>query len=268
MTVLGGETSALTLNASSIALYPRQSFTLTPSYQGELTGDIIWTVEWWNGNSDIYVGYDEFTLTTNHWDMSGGRTFGHVTCTAEIDGKEETAICQVELLPAAVSINDSPLYYQLSAGAKAKLAFSINRIDPSAAIYPAYSSDDPSIAAVDENGFITGVSEGVCTVRIDLNDAEGHSMCFDTVNVFVDTALPSPMDEGTDFAFEFPYYYLNTDESLSPAKNLNFEDPFDLMFYYPLHIVSDDERVVRVEDHMVFAVGEGTTTLRLSLIHI
>lgn len=258
VTVHAGETSALTLNASSIALYPRQSFTFTPAYQGELTGDIVWTVD----DSDVYVGYDEFTLIADRLDVSGERSFGHVTCTAEIDGREETAVCQVEYLPATVSIFVSPSYCQLSVGTRTKLSFAINRIDPGAAIYPAYSSDDPSIASVDADGFITGVSEGVCTVRIDLNDAEGRSVCFDTVYVYVDAALPTPLDEGADFIFEYPHYYLNMDESLSPAMHLYFEDPFELTRYYPLHIVSEDEQVANVEGRNVFAVGEGTTTLR------
>ena len=258
VTVMAGE-GGLTLSETEISLRPREEFQLSVAVNGNLESDILWT----SSNPDVITVTDTGLVTTLNWDIFEAIETGAIYVTATVDGVETTAICKVNLLPASVSLWNSPNFYEIGVGERAFVRYSVTANDPSLAYYASFESTNEAIMTVDENGVMTGVSEGVCMVRLNLTDENGALLCTGAAYVYVGTPLPTPADDGAAISFDANHYYMTLDEEMGKHRNAFIDDPAGLGVFYELHMQSDNEDVVvwHGGDH-IEATGEGTTTLR------
>ncbi|MBR3794864.1 MAG: Ig-like domain-containing protein [Clostridia bacterium] len=253
-----GEESGLTLNASEISLRPREEFQLEFTVNGNLESDVTWS------SSDPYIiTVTDGLVKLRNWDIYDAVQTGSVYATAIIDGVETTAVCKVNFLPAAVSLYNAPNFYTLGVGERALVEYAVTVNDPSTYYIASFESTDENIMTVDENGVMTGISEGVCMVRLNLTDENGTLLCSGAAYVYVNTPLPTPADEGAAIDFEADHYYMTLDEEMGKHRSAFIIDPAELGIYYEFHIESDNEDIVICHggDH-IEAVGEGTTTIR------
>lgn len=258
VTVTSGA-EGLTLSESEISLRPREEFQLAATVNGELEGQIVWT----SSNPDILTVTDDGFVKLMTWDVYEAVQTGSIYASAIIDGVETTAVCKVNFLPAAVSLYNAPNFYELHTGERALVEYAVTVNDPSISYTASFESTDESIMTVDENGVMTGVSEGVCMVRLNLTDGNGMLLCSGAAYVYVDTPLPSPADEGAPIDFEADHYYMTLRDDMGRHRSAFIIDPAELGIYYEYHIESDNEDIVICHggDH-IEAVGEGTTTIR------
>lgn len=203
---------------SSITMYPRQEMWLTARYEGELEGELEW-----NTTDENFVLVDGgFIKVMQRENWNADRIFVTISVTGTIDGEEETATLTVEMLPSVVNIDHSPNYYEIGVGESTMMEYTVNSTDPSIVINKEFliepmEGDTQTVATVNEMGEITGVSEGVCMVRLNLRDENGSLLASGAAYVYVDTPIPSPTDENVFFDFEYDLYtfYPCGNESIS-----------------------------------------------------
>ena len=258
VTVTAGD-GRLTLSETEISLRPREEFQLSATFSGHLESGIVWS----SSNPDIITVTDDGFVKTRNWDIYEAVQTGAIFATATVDGVETTAVCKVNLLPAAVSLWNSPNFYEIGVGERALVRYSVNANDPSITYYASFESTDEDIMIVDENGVMTGISEGVAMVRLNLTDEAGKLLCSGAAYVYVGTPLPTPADDDIFFGFEADHYYMTLDEEMGKHRSAFIIDPAELGVFYELHMQSDNEDIVICHggDH-IEAVGEGTTTIR------
>ena len=258
VTVTAGE-GGLTLSETEISLRPREEFQLSVTVNGNLESDIAWT----SSAPDVIAVTDDGFVKLRTWDVFEAVQTGAIYATATVDGAETIAVCKVNLLPAAVFLYNAPNFYELGVGERALVEYAVTVNDPSTYYIASFESTDEDIMIVDENGVMTGISEGVCMVRLNLTDETGRLLCSGAAYVYVDTPLPTPADEGAAIDFEADHYYMTLDEEMGKHRSAFIIDPAELGVYYNFHIESDNEDIVICHggDH-IEAVGEGTTTIR------
>jgi len=259
VTVTAGE-GGLTLSETEITLRPREEFALEAYADGEITGEITWTV-----SNEGMLSVEDGVVRSLNRVIDNGSMVESVIATAVVDGVETSVVCKVTLLPSVVNIIDSPNWYQISVGEKVIVPYTLSFSDPNVTAIATFVSEDESVATIDENGVITGVAPGRCIIRLNLHDEMGKLLCSGGAYVYVDTDLPTPYDEDADFGFRFPAYYLDVNDEY--RRNAGPEESFyengELGVYYPVRFASDDESVVEIhDDGGMTARGEGETTVR------
>ncbi len=258
VTVTAGE-GGLTLSETEISLRPREEFQLSVTVNGNLESDIAWT----SSAPDVIAVTDNGFVKLRTWDVFEAVQTGAIYATATVDGVETTAVCKVNFLPAAVFLYNAPNFYEIGVGERALVEYAVTVNDPSIYYTASFESTDEDIMIVDQNGVMTGISEGVCMVRLNLTDETGRLLCSGAAYVYVGTPLPTPADEGAAIDFEADHYYMTLDEEMGKHRSAFIIDPAELGIYYNFHIESDNEDIVICHggDH-IEAVGEGTTTIR------
>lgn len=153
-------------------------YTVTPS-------DASITQVSWN-SSDTYIA----SISDDAW--LRGWNIGHVTITATAkDGSGVYATCEVDVLQYVSNIIFDK--YELSIGVGEEYTLTTTILPENANVKTiSWSSSDSSVAAVDDNGKITGVSVGTATIKASANDGSGT---YKECNVIV-VKLPDVVDMG------------------------------------------------------------------------
>lgn len=112
-----------------------------------------------------------------------------------------------------------------------------------------YTSADPSVATVDENGHITGVKEGTTTISVETETAGVAPVI---LNVTVDKEMTGTFGNLPD-TLELP---LRGHMALEPQLTLDYEGD------NTMEVISEDSSIVSVDEwNEVYALAEGQTKL-------
>ena len=192
---------------SFISMYPRAELWLTANYDGNLEGELTWA----SSDPGFVLVDGGFIKVMQRELWNADRSFTTISVTGVIDGEEQTAYLTVETLPSIVNIDHAPNYYEIGVGESTMMQYTVNSTDPSIVINKEFlivntEGGTETIATVNEMGEITGVSEGVCMVRLNLRDENGALLASGASYVYVGTPIPCPTDENVFFDFEYDLY--------------------------------------------------------------
>jgi len=168
--------SGVTLNKSSVTINPGSTsqLTATTTPSNATNGAVSWT----SSDAGVATVNSEGLVTA----VSGGTCT--ITATAK-DGSGVSSTCTVSVPYWVTDITLSSSELSINAGAAGQLAATIS---PSNATNKAvtWSSSDTSVATVNSNGVVTGVSRGTCTITATAKDGSGkYASCAVTVNQLV-----------------------------------------------------------------------------------
>ncbi len=131
-------------------------------------------VYWSTSNSDI--------ATVNQKGKVTGKKLGHVTITAmALDGTEVEASCEIQVVKPVESVSLNSTSISLLVGQTRKLKATV--APKNATIKsPKWTSSDPSVAIVDEDGEIIAIKAGSTTITAEAGDNSGKkALCYVTV---------------------------------------------------------------------------------------
>ncbi|MBP5719954.1 MAG: Ig-like domain-containing protein [Bacteroidales bacterium] len=152
------DVTAVTLDKSAIALDPGQQVQLTASISPANAS--VQTVKWTTSDSDIATVVDGLVT---------GVGIGECTITAEADGK--SAVCNVVCGTPVSSVTVTPAGIVVAPGASRQLNATIAPAEATVKTLD-WTSSDPEVATVDENGVVTGVAEGTCVIKATAHNGE------------------------------------------------------------------------------------------------
>ena len=144
----------------------KSSLTIDPGEQVQLTASIspanasVQTVKWTTSDSDIATVVDGLVT---------GVGIGECTITAEADGK--SAVCNVVCGTPVSSVTVTPTGIVVAPGATRQLNATIAPAEATVKTLE-WTSSDPEVATVDENGVVTGVAEGTCVIKAIAHNGE------------------------------------------------------------------------------------------------
>ena len=131
-------------------------------------------VYWSTSNSDI--------ATVNQKGKVTGKKLGNVTITATaLDGTEVEATCEIQVVNPVESVSLSKTSISLLVGQTKKLKATVA---PKGATIksPKWTSSDPSVAIVDEDGEVIAIKAGATTITAEAGDSSGKkALCYVTV---------------------------------------------------------------------------------------
>ena len=133
--------------------------------------DKYYHINWLSSNPDVASVDDEGNVTAN----SKGKT--EIAAFVTPDKK---ALCEVTVIPKATSIKINKTLTTLERGTTIGLKVIITPSDARNDV--TWQSDDPSIAIVDDQGIVTGISVGTTLIKATTNDGT-NLMAFCIVNV-------------------------------------------------------------------------------------
>ena len=152
--------TGVSLNKTATTIGRGETETLTATVEPDGTGSII---EWESSNPSVAAV-----------DQSGKVTAvseGNATITATAGGK--SASCEVTVNVPLKGITISGNQTSIRKGATAQLRVSFDPEDTTDSKTVIWSSDDPEIARVDQNGLVTAVADGTTTIRATAGSVEG-----------------------------------------------------------------------------------------------
>lgn len=245
-----------------MTVQPYQEIQLGVQASGTLTGDVQWRV------SD-----EDSLLVENNGLLKVRQTDGmshtcHVSATATVDGREQTAYCEIQIQALQFAIDIFPDAYQVAVGQSTRIWYAIIANDPSVEVYPEFISSDESVATVlSASGqagkvcvAIKGVSEGNCSVRLALRDAQGKLLASREILVQVGGEVLTPMSEGVEIAFDRETYFLYDSEGEYDVYMRTCLEGADALLAYGYELVyeSSDESVFEIySDGNMRAVSAG-----------
>ena len=133
--------------------------------------DKYYHINWLSSNPDVASVDDEGNVTAN----SKGKTE-----IAAFVSPDKKALCEVTVIPKATSIKINKTLTTLERGTTIGLKVIITPSDARNDV--TWQSDDPSIAIVDDQGIVTGISVGTTLIKATTNDGT-NLMAFCIVNV-------------------------------------------------------------------------------------
>lgn len=133
--------------------------------------DKYYHINWLSSNPDVASVDDEGNVTAN----SKGKTE-----IAAFVSPDKKALCEVTVIPKATSIKINKTLTTLERGTTIGLKVIITPTDARNDV--TWQSDDPSIAIVDDQGLVTGISVGTTLIKATTNDGT-NLMAFCIVNV-------------------------------------------------------------------------------------
>jgi uncharacterized protein YjdB len=131
-------------------------------------------VFWATSNSDIATVTQKGKVT--------GRKLGNVTITATaLDGSEVEAFCEVQIVNPVESVTLNKTTISLLVGQTKKLKATVKPADASLKS-ARWTSSDPSVAIVDEDGEVIAIKAGSTTITSEASDNSGKkALCYVTV---------------------------------------------------------------------------------------
>jgi uncharacterized protein YjdB len=124
----------------------------------------------------IWSSSNDSIATVNQKGRVTGVSVGYATITATaLDGSEVEASCEVRVVTPVSSITISTNFMSLYVGDTKKLTASIK---PKNATYKTaiWSSSDPSVAIVDDEGTVTALKAGTATITAETQDNSGKKV--------------------------------------------------------------------------------------------
>lgn len=192
---------------------------------------------------------DEDILTVSEIGGIYARNYGTATITATSGSGKSTSI-DITVLKTASSVKLSSTKLLLEKGKTEQLTATMS---PSDAIDTlSWSSSNPNIASVDNEGNVTAVSAGTTTITVTASHSKVSASC--TVNVYrTDVAVTGiSLDKDSADVVIGENYTLTATILPSNATNKN------------VTWTSSDETVASVNNGVVTALGEGTTTVTVT----
>lgn len=190
--------TGIQLSAASIAIGVKETYALTATALP--AGSALPAVSWRSDN-EKYAKVDANGVVT-------GVKRGAATVYAKIEGGEEVA-CKVDVLKAPRKLAVTPGKVTLgSDGATVQLAFAVPKGSASNSF--TWSSSNPAVAVVDQNGVVTSVGSGKATVMVKAYNGKGGK-CKVTV-------LAAP----TAIAFPTAELSIATGQKLKLAPNVTY----------------------------------------------
>jgi len=152
----------LSIDPSETVLSVGNSITLKPVFSPR--APLSYTMKWSSS--------DEKVATVNSNGSVKGVSQGKVTITGTLEGTSLTASCTITVIQMVTSITLTPSSLSLQKGKSATLTATTgpeNATDKSLT----WSSDDASIARVDNSGTVTATGSGLVTIRATAKDGSG-----------------------------------------------------------------------------------------------
>ena len=227
------ESAALALNVSELLLFKGVSSKLSLTFNGEAVA--AKQAKWTSDSAKV--------VSVSRGKVKGLKA-GEATITATYQG--ETAACVVRVVLPVTKVKLNRTSATLAQGSTLALKATLtpkNAYDQTVT----WTSSKPSVASVDENGVVTGLSKGSATITA--TSVNGRTAkCKVTVKVI----LPKSLD------FRQLYVTMNPGDRFEAAVTFSPEEVSDPRVFYE----SSDPAVATVDDSgAVTAVGVGTATI-------
>lgn len=152
--------TGIRLNKSSTTIGRGETETLTATVEPDGTGS---TVEWTSSNPSVASVNQNGDVTA----VSAGTA----TITAAAGGKSAACEVTVNVPLKGITINGNQT--SIRKGSTTQLSVSFDPEDTTDNKKVSWSSDDPEIASVDQNGLVTAVADGSTTIRARAGSVEG-----------------------------------------------------------------------------------------------
>lgn len=238
--------SSIELNTTAAELYPNEKLNLTAKVYPEDAEDkrYIWT------SSDETIA----AVTEKGAVSAKGVGKAVIRCTAQ-DGSEIYGQCEVDVVIAAKRITVDPTKATLLVGAsedlqKVLLNYTVSPDDTSFKDV-VWTSSDESIATVDANGLVKGVSAGRATITATTTDSRAAKRVKATCTVTVGYAITGITLEGGDSRIQ-------KNKSVRFTAKVNPEKPFNGKLAWS----SSNENILKVDANgNVRAVNVGTAEI-------
>ena len=238
------EVSGVTLNQATLALKTGETGTLTATVQPSNATNK--TVTWSSSNTSV-------ATVTNGTVTAVAE--GTATITATAGGKSAT--CQVTVSKKVVPVTaiefietDHSVYIGKS------IQLSIKKTPIDATDVPVLTSSDESIATVDENWKVTGVSLGEVTITAAVGDKKA-TYSVEVLNPIIESITIEP-EEITIFQGDTARFTLKIDPPEVVVKSVNWNSEDHSVVRNTL-----DENYNVVNDGSFVGYGSGTTTVRV-----
>ena len=193
---------------------------------------------------------DKAVATVANGTVTGkGAGSAEITCHAEFpDGTAADAVCRVSVYQPVTSMTAKPVTMTVPAGKTLNAAYEIK---PADATYQTvtWTSSDPEIATVDENGAVTGVSLGKATVIGELNEPGAARQKSVKITVTV--------TRGVESVHIAPFVKVAKGKSEKVTCDIAPEDATDKKIVW----TSSNPKVAAVSNGTIRGVGVGTCTV-------
>ena len=224
----------VSFESSDVRMNRGSTFSLNPSISpASFTDAMVWK----SSNTDIAT-VDEKGIV---------KAIGSGKATVKLVVGNVSASCSVTVVQPVESIDLYPYNEDIQALEQLKISASVypsNALDPTLT----WSSSDPEVATVDENGIVTGVSKGSTRIIATANDGSGISE-YSTVTVVNNAYIASSIDELESLheyensSSDFWVYTLEGASKISVTfdERTSVEDGFDYIRLYDktLNIVGE-----------------------------
>ena len=228
--------------------------TIAPQYATYRSSDMIT----WSSDNPAVATVDENGVVSAHWEGTATITATAINGTPDDPSDDKTATCtvtvsMVHITGAEISETEVDLsqYYRKPY----KLTGTIN---PEDATYKTYKweSDDPTIATVDQSGYVTPVSAGTTTIRFIADNGSPNNPSDDkvatcTVNIFIPdeiSYLDYNAENGTFSVAKTTAYYLIYDDDTQWGKT-----GAEKWYYVDTNITIDNSVYVIGDVHLILA---------------
>lgn len=247
-TVTVQDCTSLTVTPGTVELRPGESTTVTPTASPAIFQPLI-TVS--SGDPNVTASYNKNTgkITITAKDNSAAQAGLTTTVTAKAGTK--SAPVTVKVLPAVSDLIVTPDSMELEIGETDRIT--VKRVPENAVESITFTSEDPAVAAVDENGKVTAAGEGKTNIAVSCGGV--------TKKVPVTVASKTPESPDLkNLAFDKGALEMEIgDIEDAPAHKIPADAPGDITY------TTGDPGVATVDENgKVTAVGEGKTTITAS----
>lgn len=164
---------SLELNTYALTLYPYPQFAETL----EVISDL-------EGNTVVWSSSDENVATVEENGLVTPLSLGTATITATVG--DESAQCNVEVIDGPVTQLEIDLTdLELYTGESQALSIQTLEADVEQIGDPVWSSDDQTVATVDQNGTVTAIAPGTATITVAVDNASASCTVTVNPNVYV-----------------------------------------------------------------------------------
>lgn len=244
----------ITLNANQITLGMGDSYQLEAAFDGEPDD-----VEWFS--DDEFVSVDENGLVTMVDTWEPGRVIS-VYCVATYGDEEYSAVCTVFTAPMNYRIDWFPGDLELSTGDEHQIEFIVNNAGDFETRYE-WSTEDESVATIDENGVMTAHATGTTGYGLTIYDAEDEiQLARATGIVYVNVAPEAP--EAVEFGRNGYLLTMSDCTEDYAGADIISDRGWD---YSLLRYSSSNKEVVTIdEDGNIAAVNPGLAEITVTMV--
>jgi len=203
----------ISLDVNTLSLNPEQTYQLNETISPSDATD----------KSVTWTSSDEMVATVSSTGLVSAVDEGNATITVTANDGGYTASCNVSIAAQVISVTDVSLSdnsLQLDVGQTYQLIETVYPTD-AADQSVTWSSDNSSVASVDNAGLVTAVSEGSAIITVTTNDGAYTDYCTMTVNLSSSgnpgegylNVYPNPAQTGSQATLEYGW-----DETRTPDR--------------------------------------------------